>query len=355
MEETEKKLEATEQLSEETAQENVENGVAVVETVAEQEQVSAEPEAEQNQKIEIESLRSLIESHFVRLVDFIKFYKNKDANVLALTKELQQYRTGFESNLFKSIALNLIAYREECDATARRFETHKLSKDECVKYLGFMVQEFEDMLQNLGIEVDGDECRYNGKSLNVSVEKVAFRDVPELVVEQIPTENVETTEQLVAYLQKCEEVISKTLQNNSALDVLLADYIAATKQYEKGVYQVVLHPIIKQIVAIYKTLAARVASLSEKVTDDNATRVYTGELATIVERSSNLLGLCGVMIDRYLTETPFDPKQQRVLKLIETDNTELAGTIAAIHTDCYMLDGKVIYPSKVDVYKLKQN
>ncbi len=312
-----------------------------------------EPSAEQPTKnIDLEAAKELIERHFLRLVEFIKFYKNKDANILTLTKELQQYRNGFELGLFKSFAQNLIAYREECRRTVRGFGSHKLSRDEGVKYLGFMVQEYEDLLQNLGIEEDGGEYLYNGKPLHDDGQRVTFREIPEFEAETLPDMPIDTTDALILYLQKCEEAVSKSIQNSAAMDSVLADYISATKLYESGIHQVVLYPIVRQIVSAYQELSADVARLNETITDENASEYYIGELEKMVEQSDKLLSLCGVMIDGYVSDT-FDPKKQRVLKLIPTEDSGLAGKVAERYTDCYLLEDKVIYPSKVDVYKLK--
>jgi molecular chaperone GrpE (heat shock protein) len=50
----------------------------------------------------------------------------------------------------------------------------------------------------------------------------------------------------------------------------------------------------------------------------------------------------------------FDPQKHKILKTIPTSDEQLDRTIANTYTDCYTYDGKVVYQSKVDVYKFQQ-
>ncbi len=330
---------------------NVEN-TNTQDAVSEESSVSDGASISSEGKIDLVTAKEDIERHLIRLVEFIKYYKNKDSNILALTKELQQYRNGFEYGLFKAFAQNLISYREECRRTVRNFGSHKLTKEEGVKYLGFMVQEYEDLLQNVGIEDNNGRYLYNGKDLSDENQEVVFHDVPEFEIEKLPIEKIDTTDDLVSYLQKCENIILKAIQDTAIIDSIVADYISATKLYENGVHQVILYPIIRQIISVYHKLTLEVKNLQEIITDDSATEFYISELNTMIEQSDELLSLCGVIIDGFVSDT-FDPKKQRVMKLINTENAELVGKVVERYTDCYLLNDKVIYPSKVDVYKLK--
>ena len=44
-------------------------------------------------------------------------------------------------------------------------------------------------------------------------------------------------------------------------------------------------------------------------------------------------------------------RTNKIVKIVNCDDEKLDRTVAARHTDCYLFDGKILYPSKVDVYK----
>ena len=121
--------------------------------------------------------------------------------------------------------------------------------------------------------------------------------------------------------------------------------------YEHGLYQVVLYPVVRSFVNVYKELCGRIDSV--ELTEDNATAVYRSELEYTVEKISDVLEKCSVSIDIYVSDV-YDSKKQRILKIVDTDDASLNGSIICRYTDCYMMGDKVIYLSKVDVYKAKK-
>ena len=297
-------------------------------------------------------VKQLIDGHFDTLKKMIRYTKEKDANVLTLSKQLQVYRDGFEPSLFKALAKELIDYRENCRKSLRDIEASQLNAQEAQKYIGYLKSDFEDMLENLGIQCTDEAVLYNGKNIEGSLSKLSFKDVPQL--EEVELDNPEIVDMngLIEYLKGCEDVLAKMIHNNAIIDSVMQDYISMSAIYEQGLYQVVLYPVIRTIVKIYRALSERVAAL--EITDANATETYSAQLSLLIEELAKVLELCNVQIDDYVSDT-YDPKKHRHLKMIDTDNPELYGKVIRRYTDCYTMEDKVIYFSKVDVYKSKIN
>lgn len=297
-------------------------------------------------------VKLLIDDHFNKVKGLVRYTKEKDANVLALSKQMQVYRDGFETSLLKRVALEIIEYRENCRKSLRSIAASELNAQESQKYISYLKLDFEDMLENLGIKCTGDAVLYNGKNIESSLEKLSFKDVPQLEDVELANAEVVDMDSLIEYLNGCQEALSKMIQNNTILDSVVKDYISISSVYEQGLYQVVLYPVIRAITKIYRTLSERVESL--EITDSNATEIYSAQLSLLIEEVEKILELCNVQIDSYVSDT-YDSKKHRILKMIDSDNPELNGQVICRYTDCYTMDDKVIYLSKVDVYKSKKN
>ena len=303
--------------------------------------------------IDFAEVKRLIDSHFTTIKNLIRYSKEKDANVLTLSKQLQTYRDGLENTLFKRVVMEFIEYREGCRKSLRDFADKKIAASEAEKYINYLKLDFEDLLENLDIKVTDNAVFYNKQDINSELRKITFSEIPQVKGAETEFEQAEITdfEGLIKYLRDRETVISDTMKDNTVLDLALKDYIAASAVYEQGLYQVILYPIIRHIVKIYAKLSDRIPEL--KIDDFNATSCYAEQLTWIIGEIDELLEICNVTIDPFVSDI-YDSKKQRILKMIETEDAELNGHIICRYTDCYLMDGKVVYLSKVDVYKSKK-
>ena len=311
------------------------------------------PETEAcEEKVDFAEFKQLIDAHFAAIKGLIRYSKEKDANVLTLSKQLQSYRDGFENTLFKRIAMEFIEYRERSRKSLRELEGKDLGLQQAEKYIGYLKLDFEDLLENLNIKIDDNGIYYNKKDINGEPKKATFGDIPQVEDVEAPNTDITCFEELAKYLQAQENAIAQMIKNNTVLDLALKDYIAVSASYEEGLYQVVLYPVIRRIAKVYSSLSEKVENAA--VTEENATQCYAEILAWIIDEIDAILEICNVTIDPYVSDV-YDPKKQRILKMIETDNAELNGHVIKRYSDCYIMEEKTIYLSKVDVYKAKQN
>ena len=327
---------------------NVEVNSSINEEVPEN--ASTETQAEE---LEFSKIRETIDKHFSTIEGLIRYSKAKDANVLTLSKQLQEYREGFTKSIYKRIALELIAFREECRKSQKNLADEVSSKDTAFKYLGFLCDDFYDLMQNIGLSQKGDEYFYNGKPLTgEALTPVEIKEPEDIQEVQRSGETVNDFNGLVEYLKSAENVIVATLKNNSILDSLMADYIKLASVYEQGLYQVVLYPTMRKIISLYQMLTQKANQDKESITDEDANVIYASSLELLVDSLEEILFLLDVSIDKNIQDT-YDAKTNRILKTIFTDDTSLNGKIASRYTDCYVMDERVIYPAKVDVYRTK--
>lgn len=326
----------------------------------ETEQTECDSESETNAKTDVfpnkmdfSEFKCLIDSHFATIKNLIRYNKEKDENVLTLSKQLQTYRDGLENTLFKRVAMEFIEYRERCRKSLRDLASKTISVSEAEKYINYLKLDFDDLLENLDIKISNNATFYNKKNINNEPQKIRFSEIPKREEGDNDSTQIEITsfEELTKYLQDRETTISDLIKNNTILDLTLKDYIVASSIYEQGLYQVVLYPVIRHIVKIYAELSNQIKEL--KITDSNATSFYAEKLTWIIEKIERFLEMCSVSIDPFVSET-YDPKRQRILKMVETDDVTLNGQVIYRYTDCYQMKDKIIYLSKVDVYKSKK-
>lgn len=344
----------------ETATDKVDSDKVVTDEIVETHKVEEECKIEGFQKNNafneqiFNELIAKIDTHFLNVRNLLKFNKDKDVNINKLTTELQVYRDGIGSKLFKSIALNLIGFREDCKKSTREFKDRGLSVDESKKYLEYLVYDFEDLLANLNIAVKGEEIYYNNKSVSAGFDsKITTCDMEEYILPEIPKLNSNDERGIVQYLVDIENYIIEVLKSNSNLDKILKVYIENSALYEQGIHQVVLYPVINRIGRLYNELKADVEQYIQSLNGDNTTDSFVACSEKSIEKIDSILTNCSVTIESFVSDR-YDPQKHRLLKVIYSENQEENGKIANIYSDCYLMDGRVIYPQKVDVIKYKE-
>ena len=316
-----------------------------------------EVKQESEEKKDFLMIKEVIDGHFNSIEKLVRYSKSKDDNVLALSKQVQEYRDGFAKNTFKKMALELVSFREDCRKTLRDLTDSILPRETVAKHLGFLSDDFLDLMQNIGLEQKEDTYLFNGKPIDGGLSDVEFKEpeeIPEIGTDELNAIEVSDFESLSLYLKKAEEIIIAILRNNAVLDSLLASYIKAASVYEKGLYQIVLYPTIRKLVDVYDALVKRIREAGESDSDEAMNDTYRSILAFIIDSFEELLVSLDVTICKDYQDV-YDPKTDRILKRIPTDNPEFDGKIADRLTDCYLMDEKVISPAKVDIYKTATN
>ena len=297
------------------------------------------------------------QAHLQNLRALIKYTKTKDESIYKLSNELQKYREDYCAKTFKPIGMAIISFREDCRKSMGDIKKYQYDVEKVSKYLDFLADDYFEMLSNVGIEEGDDGWLFNGsliKQFEVENAPVLARPFQEMTTEeegvQASIPNVKNADDLLAYLSAVENEVKAILAKNEALDKCLKAYIEFSFNVEKNLVKVLVLPAVRTLVTIGEKLRCTVDELRGNLTDEDCNQKYEQCLENLVNALEDVLLSGGVVIDADVRDD-FDPKRDRLLKTIMTDDEALDRKIALAHTECYVMNEKVIYPSKVDVYK----
>ena len=346
--------EAAPEVSSADATEQAAEPAPAEEPVSEDAPVSEETPVEEEKPAEpapFDEMQKLIYAHNATVMMQLKRTKEKDDNVGKLAKQLDAYRTGFAEGSFKSIALNVIAYREDCLKALRDMAEREMTEEELKKYIKYLFMDFEDLLTNLGIEDDGERWLYNKVNINAAP-PVPLKEltVPEVTYPTLEQRTLTTIEDVMAYLQESEALILETLKANTVLDAVLSQCIARTAVYEKGLYQVVLYPAVRKLIASCQKTTEKCLAAIKVLPESDGKAAYFALLADVVADMDEVLTLCNVTVESELPDA-YTPPKHKMMRAVKTENPEQNGMVAKRYCDCYLLGDKIIYPAKVEVYK----
>jgi hypothetical protein len=176
-------------------------------------------------------------------------------------------------------------------------------------------------------------------------------------------EIISGTCELVRFLRECREALIFNNKQNfeesapiseglrAETDKKMREYIALVKYTDTEYYLALVAPVARQLYVLYDSIISK----SQPVNDysgDALMEFYNKVLEEAVNGIEVILTDAGMIVETL--DWVFDTQKHKLLKTIPTDNEKLDRTIANTYTDCYIYDGKVVYQSKVDVYKFQQ-
>jgi molecular chaperone GrpE (heat shock protein) len=301
------------------------------------------------------TIKALLDKRYSEIATLLRYNKTKDESIQRLSAEVQKYREGFAFSTLKPFINALIALREDCRKSIRDAKQFALDEEKAKKYTEYIVSDFEEMLANIGLERDGNSISINGKSLSgltkpepKSVEEPLASEEKEDDSSQIlmPTETIKSSAELIEYLNKNENAIMLALQDRLAMDNTIKEYMALAASTDAEHYFALVAPMSRQVYKLYDSISKSQSSSNSSV------ELYNKVLEEVVSEIGKILA--GVDIEIETLEGDFNTQKHKLLKTILTSDEKLDRVIANTYTDCYTYDGKVVYQSKVDVYKLQQ-
>ena len=323
----------------------------------------AEAPVQQAPQIPNEEIAKLINSWFLNVRNTVKVVKEKDANLYKLNNELQAYRNDYSRQLFKSLAQNLINFREDCAKSLRDADEYALQKDAVIKYIGYVAADYETLLENLGIEAGEASIRFNGTEISSEPAKIKLFPIPEgekceEVAPALSFDEPLTQQMVIEFLDRKLEEIKAIMRKNEELDRVVGEFIKQSLLIERNEHQIVLYPVIRKLVNYHKHLKDDIAdTLANTDAEVSVLMVaYKDILGRVINELEDVLNLCQVTVENALAEGDvYDPKRHRIMKFIPitAEQSEDNGKIVKAYTDLYKMDDKVFYPAKVDVYKVR--
>ena len=352
----------------EAAEPEAKEEIVIDEVTPEPEQPAEEPVEEpvqEEQPVEeepkYEEIVVLLKQYFNALRDSIRLAKTKDETIVKMKNELNKYREDFGYTLLKQIIMGLISYREDAKNTLRNVAKFSADIETTKKYLGYLDDDFVEMLSNFSIEYDGEKFLLDGKDLaSIPMRKVdnfvkaeEAAPIEEAQPEPAEEEHVASLNDVIRLVEENKANIEAILKDNALLDEAYKEAEAVASSVDANYADALLLPSYKLVTGFYLKLKKKIEITLENIDEENKTTLYSDVLIFVISAVSDMLARFGVEIDVDVSNV-YDMKTNRMLKFVPTDKPELDKTIAFRHTDTYLYGGKVIYLCKVDVYKYEQ-
>jgi len=302
-------------------------------------------------------LKALLDKRYAEIAALLRYNKAKDESIQRLSAEIQKYREGFAFSALKPFINALIALREDFRKSIRDAQQFTLDDEKAKKYIEYLVSDFEEMLSNVGLERNDNSISINGKPLSAlpQPKEPPAQPASEQINDDqalICADEIKSTAELIEYLNKSEEVIRLALQDRAALDRTIQEYAALVARTDAEHYFALAAPLSRQLYSLYDSIAEK-SKTAVDYSGDALVDLYNAILNEAVEKIEVILTDAGMIIETETLDGVFDTQKNRIIKTIPTNDEKLDRTIADTYTDCYMYDGKVVYQSKVDVYKFQ--
>ena len=300
------------------------------------------------------AIKALLDKRYTEIATLLRYNKTKDESIQRLSAEIQKYREGFAFSALKPFINALITLREDCRKSVRDAQQVALDDEKAKKYIEYLVSDFEEMLANIGLERNEDSISINGRPLSEPIqpketpaEPASEQENDEPSQPLVCPEAIQNPSELIEYLNKSEEAIRLALKDRAVLDKTIQEYIALAARTDAEHYLALAAPVSRQVYALYDSILAKSQSVGSSFIE-----LYNEILEEVVNKTGHILTGAGMKIETETLDGVFDTQKHKLVKTIPTDNEKLDRAIANIYTDCYIYDGKVVYQSKVDVYKL---
>ena len=304
-------------------------------------------------------IKALLDKRYAEIATLLRYNKTKEESIQRLSKEVEKYREGFAFSALKPFINALITLREDCRKSVRDAQKFALDDEKAKKYIEYLVSDFEEMMANIGLERNDNVISINGKPLSESIKP---KETPaEPASEQandgpsqplVCPEAIKDASELIEYLKKSEEAIRLALQDRVVLDKTIQEYIALAARTDAEHYLALAAPVSRKLYKLYDSISVD-SQTAGKYSGDTLIKFYNALLNKVAEKIEVILTGAGMKIETETLDGVFDTQKHKLVKTVPTDNEKLDRAIANIYTDCYTYDGKVVYQSKVDVYKFQ--
>jgi len=298
-------------------------------------------------------LKTNLDKRYTEIATLLRYNKTREDTIQRLNAEVQKYREGFAFSALKPFITTLISFREECRKGEREIAQYADTEEKAKKCIDFLVDDFQQMLINLGLECSDGTITLNGRPLTETpTQKIApTQQETEQPTEDAPLplaqpEPVNTLSALFEYLTHTEGTIKEILEDKATTDQTIHALTLLAKRTDAEYYTALVAPIARQVY----TLGDNIPHIC-KSTDIPPKVLYDNLLTFLIHKLEVILTNAGVQIESTFTSNILDTQKHKIQKTVTTTDEALDRTIANNLTDCYIYEGKVIYQSKVDVYK----
>lgn len=308
-----------------------------------------------------DTLRVAVTTWLEKIYQAINNTKNKDISIYNINKELQTFKDGYYRKITSPIISEIITLREDYKKSIEDCSKFGLSYEKQRNYLDCTIDQINEILANYDVEIVDGQHLYNGKCIYPSVRAEGTKQACledkyiEIERESHVFDNdasaIRDCTSLEQFMAKATSNIETLLQNNEALINSIEIQNADLKKQQAVTDGLLVVPLLRKIIRM------KMAFLSKREMLENfkeeAETIYKEAYEYGITYAESILMSLGINI-RSAADDVYDPKYHRILKM-QRILPEEAGKdkhIAAVITDCYVSDERVVAPAKVVVYKL---
>jgi molecular chaperone GrpE (heat shock protein) len=302
-------------------------------------------------------MKTLLDKRYSEIATLLRYNKTKDESIQRLGAEVQKYREGFAFTALRPFINALIALREDCRKSVRDAKQFPLDAEKAKKYIEYLVSDFDEMLTNIGLERKDGSILINGKPLlgqpqpKTAHKEPAIGEKNEGDSSQASTraEPIKNISELVDYFDESVSAIRLAIEDRNVADRTIQEYIALAARTDAEHYLAMVAPVSRSLYALYDNMCKKSVT-----SGDEPIARYDELLNYAVDEIEKILTAAGVQIEVTKLDRAFDTQKHKILKTVPTDEETLDRTIVDFYTDCYTCEEKVVYQSKVDVYKFQK-
>ncbi len=347
------------------------------------EEKAAEQAVSQSPAVTAEQLSRMFAGYADNVRRQILALRSKDKIVSNLTAEVEKYRDDFVFRLLKPFCVGLISYLEDCKKTLRSLDSYVKDVPTVLKYASYVRDDLYDLLANEGVELEGTEFIYRGKPL-FGQRAIAPQHVAPAKAEEVPAESAEMpveaaevpletaelpaegtpaeaeiaaaeepadpTEEMLRIARENSEKLIAILAEREERDKVLLSYEEKLGSIEEDYSDAILLPYLRKLARAYADVSQAVDEIKEEITEENMREEYASVISLAIEAAQLLLDTAGVIIAEDVGDT-YDIKTNRLMKMVPTEDETFDKKVAFRYTAAYLYEGKLLYPSRVDVYK----
>lgn len=306
--------------------------------------------------LKLEEIKNICNKYFNNILNQINNSRGREDSIYKINNELQKFKNDYFYKIIESYIIDLIEIRESCKKSLSDLNEFEFDSEKIYKYASFTKDELDNFL------IVHDVVEKNGSYFFNNIEiypKFLDTEIYESKIFEIKNEEVIDKFEEINYkslddmLSQYQERIEKILNYNEKLLKIIQqqnDYIKQQQQYANGL---LTNPIIIKVIQIIENYSKDLIDLKGFDNVDNLKNKYSEMLKTIIDSVTKILLSLDVKVKDIIDST-LDLKYHSVLKMIKIkeEEKEKDKLIERYITDCYIHGEKVIYKSKVYIYKL---
>lgn len=162
-----------------------------------------------------------------------------------------------------------------------------------------------------------------------------------------------TMEALMQKLEQLDDKFTEKIETDEYKNQLFDKLHQQLRMYQEDVIATAINPIIMEVIQLLDGLKAQRQRFPEEATPENYNRLIE-KFDGVIEDVEDLLE--GLDVDIYSIEGNHpDPKRQKIIKTVPTDEKNLNNLIAKKISDGYIRQNHIIKYEKISVYKYQED